>query len=43
MRTLLGITKALLNGQQNFILHFKNEPSFEMTSEYRDEVLDVIQ
>lgn len=40
---LVGITKSLLVDSQNFILHFRRKASVEMTSEVRDEILDVIQ
>ena len=38
----MGITKSLLIDSQNFILHFRGKPCFEMQSEIRDEILDIV-
>jgi hypothetical protein len=37
-----GITKSLFQGSQNFIIHYKKQESLEMTSEYKDEIIEVI-
>jgi|TARA_B110000285_G_C14527758_1_gene339408 hypothetical protein len=40
---LKGITKSLLKGQTNFIIHYEGAPSIEMFCEYREELLETIQ
>ena len=34
---------SLIQGQQNFIIHFKNDASIEMTSEKRQDIVEIIQ
>jgi hypothetical protein len=40
---LKGITKSLIRGQTNFIIHYDGAPSIEMFCEYREELLETIQ
>ena len=42
-RELKGITKSLIKGQTNFILHYEGTPSIEMFCEQREELMEVIQ
>jgi hypothetical protein len=39
---LMGITKSIWKDSQNFIMHFKGKPCFEMQCEMREEILDII-
>ena len=42
IQNLEGITKSLIKGQNNFILHFRNKASAEFYSERRDEIMEVL-
>lgn len=39
---LLGITKSLMQGEKNFVVHFKQNTDEEWTSNQREEIINAI-
>lgn len=40
---LKGISKSLIKGQTNFVIHYDGAPSVEMFCDYREQLLEAIQ